>query len=81
VRDYGQGISEVDRQNLFKPYFKSQDEASIARNRISHGIGLNICKKLAVGLGGDLTLTQGLTTGSEFILQLKLDRPTAEIQN
>lgn len=41
---------------------------------MSHGIGLNICKKLAIGLGGDLTLSPEVKDGSQFNMQFTLNR-------
>lgn len=47
VSDTGIGISEDDRKNLFKLFFKTQDEKSKKMNQGSHGIGLNVCKRFA----------------------------------
>ena len=38
----------------------------------SHGLGLNICKKIAKSLGGDLILNYDYNKGSEFILTMTL---------
>ena len=43
-------------------------------NKGSHGIGLNICKKIAGLLGGDLYLNEEYNQGCEFILKLILKR-------
>jgi signal transduction histidine kinase len=43
-------------------------------NKGSHGIGLNICKRFAELLGGDLYLNEEYHQGSEFILKLVLKR-------
>ena len=42
-------------------------------NKESHGLGLNICKKIAKSLGGDLVLNEEVEKGSEFILTLTLE--------
>ena len=36
-------------------------------------MGLSICKKIATGLGGDLTLTPDYTDGCKFTLSLTLE--------
>ena len=54
VRDYGVGISEIDRDRLFTVFFETNDENKRKHNKISHGLGLHICKQIAVALGGDL---------------------------
>jgi signal transduction histidine kinase len=53
-----------DRPNLFKPYFKTKDDKSRSINKESHGLGLNICKKIAINLGGDLVLNEHYNQGA-----------------
>jgi signal transduction histidine kinase len=48
------GINEEDRQNLFQPFFRSKDARSRDVNIQSNGLGLNICKRIATCLNGDL---------------------------
>lgn len=47
VSDEGSGISDDDLKKIFKPnvYSTAAD---------SNGLGLNICKRIAQSLGGDL---------------------------
>lgn len=73
VSDQGMGISEEDRKNLFQPFFKSKDKKSQKKNTQSNGLGLNICKRIAEKMGGDLTCTGGLNRGSEFVLTLVVE--------
>jgi K+-sensing histidine kinase KdpD len=47
-------------------------------NQGSHGIGLNICKRFAVILGGDLELNEDVTEGCEFVLKLNLQIAVTE---
>lgn len=56
MRDQGIGISAEDKENMFKPFFKTKDERSKKLNAQSHGIGLSFSKKIAKKLGGDLVL-------------------------
>ena len=55
VVDQGIGMTEKERQNLFTPFFKSQDEDSKERNPNGNGLGLSISYKIAKGINGDLT--------------------------
>ena len=48
------GIPAEDKAKLFQPYFKSKNKESKDKNYSSHGMGLNICKRIAQKLGGDL---------------------------
>ena len=54
MTDEGIGVSEQDQRNLFKMYFRTEDENSLRINKQSNGIGLHFCKRLAQLLGGDL---------------------------
>ena len=47
VKDFGIGIPDKERANIFKPFFKSSDPVSRQMNFMSHGLGLNICKRIA----------------------------------
>ena len=43
VIDEGIGISPAERENLFKPFFKSVDQKSKQKNPNGNGLGLSIC--------------------------------------
>ena len=47
-------------------------------NTQSHGLGLNICKKIANSLNGDLKLNEEITNGCEFILTFKIVKSSNE---
>lgn len=64
VKDSGIGISHENQQKLFKRF--SQVDASDTRLYGGTGLGLSISKKLAVLLGGDVSVTSELGSGSEF---------------
>jgi hypothetical protein len=74
VTDEGIGISEEDKQNLFQMFFKTTDENSRRMNKGSHGIGLNVCKRFAKALGGDLYLNEDYKEGCQFVLQMVCKR-------
>lgn len=64
VADYGIGISEEDKNNLFKPYFSSSDETSKNLNPLSHGLGLSFCHRICAGLNGSLKVKSEIGEGS-----------------
>ena len=70
--DQGIGLNEEDRKKIFEPYFVSSSLENRARNTISNGIGLNICKRIAVSLNGDLYIADQYTKGCKFVLELTL---------
>lgn len=80
VRDYGIGIADIDRQQIFKPYFKTKDEKSKQINLKSNGIGLSYCKRVAKSLGGDLILNEAVRDGCEFTLHLKLKKSDTQVK-
>jgi signal transduction histidine kinase len=69
VSDEGEGIKDNDLKDLFKPYFTDQ-----STGKISHGLGLCICKQIAQNLNGDLVYIPS-ERGCSFALKLKLQRP------
>jgi hypothetical protein len=73
VSDQGMGIPEEDKQKLFKPYFKSSNKESNEKNSSSHGLGLNICKRIAGKLGGDLMHNEQFTEGCQFIFTFRVE--------
>lgn len=63
VTDQGIGLSDKDRNRLFKPYFKSLSIRNNEKNKNSHGLGLSISKRIAQGLNGDLYLSEEYKSG------------------
>lgn len=69
ITDTGIGISTENQSKLFKPF--SQGDSSMARKFGGTGLGLEISKKLAQGLGGNLSLISSLPDhGSTFLLSI-----------
>lgn len=69
VVDTGIGISDAQRQVLFKPF--SQSDSSMTRRFGGTGLGLAICRRFASMLGGDVVIADStLGTGSRFRLTI-----------
>lgn len=51
-------------KNIFEPFFRSSNPDINKLNNKGNGLGLHISKKIAKGLGGDLTVTSKLGEGS-----------------
>jgi PAS domain S-box-containing protein len=68
VVDTGIGMTAAQADNLFQPF--QQAEASTARKFGGTGLGLAISKRLAVFLGGDITVSSQSGQGSTFALSI-----------
>ena len=66
VEDTGKGITEADRENIFK-FFTKVDDLSEGL-----GLGLPLAKRHALMLNGDLRLDADYQEGCRFILELPL---------
>ena len=68
VRDTGVGLSEEQKQGLFKPFSRVHDEATAGAGS---GLGLYICQGLAREMGGDLWAeSDGPGKGATFLFRL-----------
>ena len=72
VADTGNGIPEEQAKNIFEEFTRLENH----RNLPGSGLGLAIARRVAVLLGGNLTLASS-PSGSVFRLSLPRDRRTA----
>jgi signal transduction histidine kinase len=64
VSDTGCGIAEERREDVFKPFLEIHDLTE------GDGLGLPICKQMALKMNGDLEIDSQYTKGTRFILDL-----------
>lgn len=67
VRDFGPGISDVDRKRIFKPFQQSDSAAQKAISGV--GLGLALCDRMARSMNGRL-VERPCETGACFELEL-----------
>lgn len=80
VRDTGRGMSPEEQMRLFKPF--SQGDPSLARRYGGTGLGLNLSRRLAQLLGGDLELVHSQRgRGSVFVLSIPVGEVPAQKWN
>lgn len=65
VTDNGPGVPELDRKRLFESFFTTKPKGV--------GLGLSICKTIAIAHGGILQYSQPAAGGSRFTLSLPLE--------
>lgn len=64
VSDTGEGIPEEKREDIFKPFLEIRDLTQ------GDGLGLPICKQMALKMNGDLNIDAQYTKGTRFVLDL-----------
>ncbi len=62
VSDNGPGISDVDREKLFLPYFSTKGRGS--------GLGLAIVRRIVIEHGGSIEVTDNAPSGARFTVEL-----------
>ena len=67
VRDTGVGIAANELESIFRPFYQTEQGARASEGT---GLGLTIARQYAQLLGGELTATSELGTGSVFTLRL-----------
>ncbi|BDU76631.1 sensor histidine kinase [Mesoterricola sediminis] len=70
IRDTGIGMSGLELQRLFKPF--QQVDGSITRRFGGTGLGLALSQRLAMAMGGQITVESEKGRGSVFTVDLPL---------
>lgn len=64
LTDSGEGIPEEKQSSIFVPFLEVRDLTE------GDGLGLPICRQMAVKMGGDLEIDPQFTKGTRFVLEL-----------
>jgi len=78
VEDSGIGISPENLKNIFESF--TQEDSTVTRKYGGTGLGLSISQKLSQLMGGDLTVTSVLGTGSKFSVNLFVGKTSETIR-
>lgn len=77
VRDFGLGIAPEDQERIFNPFYQAQEGTKLEVG--GSGLGLSICKQLAIQMGGEITLESKIGWGSLFIVTLPVEVSSEEL--
>jgi PAS domain S-box-containing protein len=72
VTDTGVGIPLAEQERIFDPF--AQVDSRLSRSHSGTGIGLSLSRRLATLLGGELTVSSVVGSGSTFRLTLPIAR-------
>jgi signal transduction histidine kinase len=67
IRDTGRGISDLEKERIFEPFYQIQGEGRVSSGT---GLGLPVARELARHLGGDVILETHHGEGSTFTVHL-----------
>jgi signal transduction histidine kinase/DNA-binding response OmpR family regulator len=79
VVDTGIGISEEQQKHLFKAFTQVDDSAT--RQYGGTGLGLTISRSMCQFMGGDISVTSKLESGSEFLIKIPAEVMPADGKN
>ena len=77
VSDTGIGIAAKDRERIFAEFERAPTDPRAAASQRGTGLGLAISRRLAILLGGDISLESEVGAGSCFTLWLPLEERAA----
>lgn len=64
ISDSGKGISAVDLQKIFTPFFTSKENGT--------GLGLVVCKRIIESFNGNISINSEINKGTEVLITLPL---------
>ncbi len=79
VWDTGVGVPAHQLDLIFEPF--QQGDGSITRKYDGAGLGLAICRQLAIAMGGEVSVRSEPGEGSRFTVRLPLRRSTRRVED
>ena len=76
VVDRGPGIPAAQRERIFEPFFRSEQEGTVHRGS---GLGLAIVRGFVEGNGGRVWVESSPDHGTSFVLEFSLRRPASSL--
>jgi two-component system, OmpR family, sensor histidine kinase CiaH len=70
IQDEGPGIADAEKKKIFSKFYRVGNEAT--RKTKGTGLGLYLCNKIAKGHNADISVTNHLPQGSNFVVIFKV---------
>lgn len=70
IIDEGVGIAEVEKSKIFEKFYRTGNEST--RKTQGTGLGLYLCNKIAEDHNADISVTNNVSTGSNFAIRFRL---------
>ena len=70
IEDSGPGIAPAERQKVFLPFYQIANSVDDSNNR-GVGLGLAICQKLAISMGGSIEFADNPPNGTRALVSLR----------
>jgi signal transduction histidine kinase len=70
IKDEGAGIADDEKKKVFSKFYRTGNEAT--RKTQGTGLGLYLCRKIAIGHNADISVTNNEPHGSNFAVIFKL---------
>jgi signal transduction histidine kinase len=70
IKDNGPGIPDEEKNKVFSKFYRIGNEAT--RKTQGTGLGLYLCRKIALGHNADISVTNNEPLGSNFVVTFKL---------
>jgi signal transduction histidine kinase len=74
VADNGIGINAIEKQDIFKKFYRSDD--ALKMQQTGFGLGLGICKKIVEAHGGKISVADNPLGGTAFLFTIPSQKQT-----
>lgn len=72
IRDYGQGISEIEQTRIFNAFYRVEEDRARNNNEGGSGLGLYIVKQIVEKHDGTIEIVSHLEEGTNIIVTLPI---------
>jgi signal transduction histidine kinase len=70
IIDEGIGVTDTEKSKIFEKFYRTGNEST--RKTQGTGLGLYLCRKIAEDHNADISVTNNVPTGSNFVIRFHL---------